>query len=429
MTPLAEKIKQEVEKCVRCGTCRSACPTFNAIYREPASARGKIALVEARISGDVELGTEYQKHIKECALCGACLSSCPREVDTPELVMYARAESARKEGRSLAAKFALKNVLGSESVMPLAFKFATRLQRIFLKATSSENGLVSRFSLPLIGGGRLLPELPETPFMELPRVRALSGTKRGKGARGGRGASGVTVGLFTGCGVNYLMPGVGEAAIRVLESSGAEVVVPQGQVCCGMPALSSGEVLTARDLALKNLEVFESGGFDYITTACATCSNALKETLGKFLATEGPETRARVERFSSRVKDITELLCHEFPYEGGGKSAPGSTVTYHDPCHLGVARGIRDEPRELIERSGMTFREMKNPCKCCGLGGGLTFTNYELSMEIAKNKVESIKQSGAELVATACPGCIVQLRDALHRFGGDQKVVHVVELL
>jgi Fe-S oxidoreductase len=152
----------------------------------------------------------------------------------------------------------------------------------------------------------------------------------------------------------------------------------------------------------------------------------------KLLGGGGPQTRARVENLSSRVKDITELLAGQFSYKGGEKTGPdrdGVVVTYHDPCHLGRAQGIRDEPRELLERSGMTFKEMKNPCKCCGLGGGLTFTNYDLSMEIAKNKVEDIKGTGAQVVATACPGCIIQLKDGLHRFGVNAKVVHLVELL
>jgi glycolate oxidase iron-sulfur subunit len=420
---VTEKIRQETEKCVRCGTCRSGCPTFNAIYRETASARGKIALVEARLTGDEELGEEYLKHIKECTLCGACFSSCPKEVDTPELVMYARAESAEKEGLPLAAQLALKNVLGSERVMPLAFKFASRLQKILLKASNSESGLISRFSLPFLGSGRLLPELPEISFLELPHVRARSDIKRGKRT------SDATVGLFAGCGINYLLPGVGETAIRVLEREGAEVVVPKGQVCCGIPAVSSGEVSTAKNLALKNLEVFETSGLDYITTACATCGHALKQTMTKLLAGEGPSMRTRVKNFSSRVKDITELLRNEFSYKGGEKNDQDTVVTYHDPCHLGRFQAIRDEPRELIERAGAKFKEMKNPCKCCGLGGGLTFTNYELSMKIARNKVESIKDTGAQVVATACPGCMIQLKDGLHRFGGNAKVVHLIELL
>jgi glycolate oxidase iron-sulfur subunit len=427
--PLEEHITEETEKCVRCGTCRSVCPTFNAIHREPASARGKIALIEARLGEDEKLGEAYLRHIKECTLCGACLASCPKEVDTPELVMYARAESVTKQGLPLTAAFALKNVLGSETIMPLAFKFATRLQRILFKGASLENGLISRFSLPLLASGRLLPELPEISFLDRPEVKARDLKDTDEASLETPVAR---VGLFVGCGINYLLPGVGEATIRVLERSGAEVVVPSGQVCCGMPAISRGDVSTARSLTLKNLEVFEKGGFDYIATACATCGHALKEYFMKLLGGEGPKIRARVENFSSRVKDITELLTGGFHYKAGekaGSDRTGLVVTYHDSCHLGRAQGIRDEPRELLERSGMTFKEMGNPCKCCGLGGGLTFANYDLSMEIAKNKVDDIKGTGAQVVATACPGCIVQLKDGLHRFGVNAKVVHVVELL
>ena len=140
----------------------------------------------------------------------------------------------------------------------------------------------------------------------------------------------------------------------------------------------------------------------------------------------------RVE-VSLKVRDITELLVNELGFKGdASRKGAGKklTVTYHDPCHLNRAQGIRKAPRELIANAdGVMFKEMRFPCSCCGLGGGLSTTNYELSIEIARRKAQSVKESGADVLATACPGCIVQLRDAMHRYGVDVKVVHVVELL
>lgn len=420
-----ELLKEEIEKCVRCGTCRSVCPTFKAIGRETACARGRITLVEHRLKGSLELSENYLKHIKECTLCGACKSNCPNGVDTVRIFAGARAEAVEKEGVPFAASVVLKNLL-EPNRLPWALKLANRLQGILFRDAVASSGLLSRFPLPLIGSGRLLPPIAKTPFLELPDVKALSGDGRPGGAKG----KAVRVAFYAGCGVNYLMPEIGTASLDVLKRAGAEAVVPIGQVCCGMPAYAMGDRATAKAMALKNLDIFESCDFDFITTACATCGHGLK-SLFKDMLGDDPELKGRVEAFSKKVRDISELLVNELGFKGKGRGlGHGTKVTYHDPCHLGRAQGVREEPRELIASCpGVSLKEMKNPCSCCGLGGGLSLANYELSMEIAKRKAENIRSSGADVVVTACPGCMVHLRDGLHRFGVDAKVAHVVELL
>lgn len=414
-------LKEEMEKCVRCGTCRSVCPTFKAIGRETASARGKITLIESYSKGVLEFNETYLKHLKECTMCGACKANCPNSVDTLAIYAAARADAVEKEGVPFAASVIFRNLLESNR-LPWALKLANRLQSILFRDASAETGLLSRFSLPLIGRGRLLPPIARTPFLELDEVKALSG------AAGKKGHS-LKVAFYAGCGVNYLMPEVGSASLDALRRAGVEVVVPAGQVCCGMPAYAMGDVSMARSMALKNLELFESHEADFITTSCATCGHGLKKMFVDLLG-DDPELKKRVEAFSARVRDISELLVNELKFKGKGAGEKTRVVTYHDPCHLGRAQGVREEPRELIASSqGVLLKEMKNPCSCCGLGGGLSITNYDLSMEIAKRKAENVRRSGAEIVATGCPGCIVHLRDGLHRFGVKAKVVHVVELL
>ncbi|MEE9613384.1 MAG: (Fe-S)-binding protein [Thermodesulfobacteriota bacterium] len=417
---------KELDACVRCGACRSVCPTFGVIGREPVSPRGKLAMMEARSKGEERFGEAYLSHIGACTLCGACMENCPKGVDVPTCVLAARAEAIREGDGSPLASFVVKNLLNSERLMPWAMKVAARLKvfSLVLKSSTVESGLLSRFPLPLIGDGRLIPKLPETFFLDSPEVSSLS-------EAGGKKDGVPTVGFFAGCGVNYLLPGIGEATLRVLKKAGAKAVVPSGQICCGMPALSMGDVETAKSLALKNIEAFEDEGLDYITTSCATCTHALKSVFMKVLADEGPEMRERVEKFSSRVRDITELLAGELSYNGGGEgSLPrGTPVTYHDPCHLGRFQGIREEPRALLEGAGFALAEMEGPSECCGLGGGLAFSDYDTSSEIAGKKAESIRATGAPVVATACPGCIVQIKDGLHRSGVEARVAHVVELL
>lgn len=418
---------------MRCGACRSICPTFRVLGRETAAARGKLTLVEGYLEGRIDLSEAYIKHIKECTMCGGCRTSCPRGVDTTAVFNAARADAVKKKGLSFAESFVMKNMLDYTGIMPRALKYASRLKGLLFKGSAVEHGLISRFSMPLVGGGRLVPELAETFFLDLKRVKGLGAHAHGK--RGKSPAPATKVAFYAGCGVNFLMPGVGLSSIDALMKAGLEVVVPASQVCCGMPAYYSGDVETAKSLALKNLKVFEDAGAEYIVTSCATCSHGLKNVFREILSGgHDPEMNERVERFSSRVRDITEFLATSTEGEDKG-AGPASDrgkkiVTYHDPCHLNRNQGIRDEPRELLKKNkNIEFREMRFPCSCCGLGAGVSLTNYELSINITKRKADSIRDSGADIVATACPGCIVQLRDGLHKYGVDAKVMHVVELL
>ncbi len=423
-----ENIMEAADMCVRCGACKSVCPTYDVLRKEGGGPRGRVSLVEAQFKGNAGFGPDYLSDIKNCTLCGSCYGACPNGVNVPEMVLQARAEHVRTDGLPAVASFTLKNLLKSDKLMPMALKLASRLQSLVFKDAATGGGLVSRFSLPLVASGRLIPELPSEFFLDRRHVKKFSRAHKNEKTEKPR------VGFFVGCGVNYLLPDIGEATVKVLEECGAEVIVPDAQVCCGMPALSSGERASAAELALKNLEVFEKYELDFITTSCATCGHALKDVFKTVLfETDGsPEMANRVEAFTAKVRDITELLENELGYEGKEAGARNEKVAYHDPCHLKKYQGITEEPRILIEKSGATYTKMKNPCKCCGLGGSLGFTNYELSMDIARKKAKNIIASGADTLATACPGCIIQLKDALHQEGGaeiDINVIHVVELL
>ncbi len=418
----SELIRNEIDKCVRCGTCRPVCPVFKAVGRETACARGKLTLIGSNLKGDLPLTEAYVKHVKECTLCGACKANCPNGVDTTRVYAAAREDIAAKQGLPFTASFILKHVLDSGRVMPFAMRWANRIQSVIFKDSSAGQGLLSRFTTGFAGSGRLVPQLAERFFLDLPEVKAL-----GSGPKSSQGAT--KVAFYAGCGVNYLMPEVGVASLDVLKRAGVDVVVPPAQVCCGIPAYSMGDMDAARAMALKNLEAFESTDADFIATSCATCGYALKKHFRELLG-DDPRLAERVEAFSKKVRDITELLVDELGFKGAGNKAINARVTYHDPCHLGRGQGVREAPRVLIASGkGVELKEMKNPCACCGLGGGLSLVNYELSMEIARKKAENIRGSGAQIVATACPGCMVHLRDGLHRFGVDVKVAHVVELL
>jgi len=437
----------ELSQCVRCGACRSVCPTLNVLRRETASARGKLSLVNAYLAGEIGLSDTFVKHISECVLCGACRQSCPNNIPVPDIIMAARAEVVRDRGIPFLTSAIMKGLRESESFIGKTLKIASVAQRFVFKEVPGERGMQSRFPLPYIQDERLVPPLAKRFFLDMVEeglenvaptfmVGKLWGMNPHATAGRDKAFSGeknIKVGFFAGCLINYVMPDIGLASLKVLEKAGATVFVPSGQTCCGMPALSIGDVEDAKSLALKNLEVFESYDLDFITTACATCTDGLKSRFKELLQDEGPEIKRRVESFSIKVRDITDLLVNELKLTASmldyKPSTNGTVVTYHDPCHLRRGLGIKDEPRELIEIAGFRRKEMRHPCRCCGLGGSFSITNYGLSMEINRSKAEDIKTTGAEIAATACPGCMVQLRDGLHKVGAKVEVKHIVELL
>ena len=422
-----------LNQCVKCGACRSGCPTFAAVQREGASARGRLSVVSAHVDGDIGFSEKYAEHIKNCTLCGSCASICPVGVKTPKIVLAARAESVEKEGLPLGSSLFFKHVLDSKRLGPMAMKVASKVQGLVNVKDGedrgkdsddvSTKGFMSRFILPYLGDGRPPPPLAKKFFLDTKEARS-----PGKLPGGGKGTGTIKVAFFAGCGVNYMLPDVGKATVRLLKGEGADIVIPPAQTCCGMPALSMGDVETAKNLAKKNIEAFEGLDVDFITTSCATCTYALKNKFTELLADDGPEMAERVERFTSSVRDITELLEGEFDVEARDEKA-GESVTYHDPCHLSRGQSIKDAPRDLLAKSGLSFTELKNPCRCCGLGGGLGYTNYKLSMEIAREKAKNIIESNADVVATACPGCMIQIKDGLDLLGSEVRVKHVVELL
>ena len=446
MKKLADYIP-DLSMCVRCGTCRSTCPTLITLGRETASARGKLSLIDAYIRGEIELSDTFVKHISECLLCGACQQSCPNSITVPEIIMAARAEVINDRGLPLITSAIMKGLREPDGFVGKTLKLASFAQRVLFKDASHEGGMQSRLPLPYITDERLVPPLAKRFFMDIVEnvIPAQAGIqtdglildsclrRNDNGLESSSGEKTTKVGFFAGCLINYVMPDIGLASLKVLEKAGAVVIVPRGQTCCGMPAISMGDFEDAKALALKNLEVFEKHNFDFITTSCATCTDGLKNKFRKLLDDEGPEMKRRVDDLCSKVRDITDLLVNELKLPAAmsdlKNSTGGCVVTYHDPCHLRRGLGIKDEPRELIEIAGFDIKEMKHPCRCCGLGGSFSITNYDLSSEINRLKAEDIKGTGAEIAATACPGCMVQLRDGLHKLNAKVEVKHIVELL
>ncbi len=408
--------KEEIEKCVKCGACRAYCPVFSAEPREGRVARGKVTLAKAILQGEVPLQGKVLEELSQCLLCGSCHVQCPNKVPTEEIVAAARRHIAEQNGLSTFGK-TVSVVLGSQKIMDTLMRTGGRMTHFLFKKVPKDSGLRLRFPGSVIFPDRTLPALSAIPFRE--RVPERVQGERGK----------PTVIFFTGCGINYLFPEIGEAMLKILHFLGVTVIIPKEQVCCGFPAVSAGAKNTVEALAEQNFSTLKKYSADYIVTACASCHAGLT----RIYSDMGGEFKA--------IADKTEDIC-AFLMKNGllEKLAPFAqaknfqakekiNVTYHDPCHLRNS-GITREPRAILKTlSRVNYIEMAEAGTCCGLGGTYSVYHYDTSKKIGAKKAGHIANSGADWVATDCPGCIMQLNDSLNHAGLPQKSVHILELI
>ena len=237
------------------------------------------------------------------------------------------------------------------------------------------------------------------------------------------------VGFFSGCSTEFLYPQVGEKLVQTMAAQGCEVHFPRAQMCCGTPVITSGDLELGRELADKNVATLAE--FDAIVTACATCSSSLKE-YGPVLA-DTPEREKAYEAFGSRIRGVSEFFFKDLDLDPGAfkvkQEYRGAKVTWHDPCHLVRYQGIKDEPRRLLrEVDGIEYVEMANADRCCGMAGTFTLYYYDTARAITARKADGIAATGADIVVTECPGCIMQITDAVAQREMPQKVMYILEL-
>lgn len=226
--------------------------------------------------------------------------------------------------------------------------------------------------------------------------------------------NGSKIALFTGCMVDNKLHHIGEALIDVLEANGITIDIPEGQVCCGSPLIRTGQTDMVQELVDKNNEVFRD--YDTVLTICAGCGSTLKNDHPKYGS-------------NLNVMDISEFLVDKLDTDK--MKEVNTTVTWHDPCHLGRGQGIKGQPRDILEQiPGVTFKEMKYPCQCCGAGGGIKAGHPEIAMTLAKEKAKMIEDTGAESVITICPFCQYNIQDGLDAIDReDIKAMNIIELL
>jgi len=411
----------DLDRCVHCGLCLNACPTYRELGLEMDSPRGRIYQM-VQVANGAPITPSYMEHIGLCLACRGCESACPSGVRYGRMVEDARAEieahraSHAPRGRvaRLLRRFVFQRLLQSRPLLTTAGAMLYLYEACGAKAL-----------LRGLGGLRLLGRFGDlaqfAPSAEPPFFFSQIGrTFPPQGPRKYR------VAMLSGCIANVCFARLNEATVRVLQKNGCEVVIPAGQNCCGALHVHSGEREEARRLARRNIDAVLGGNFDAIVTNAAGCGSTLKE-YGELLEDDG-EYAAKAREFSARMRDITEFLAGiELNPRMGRLNA---TVTYQDACHLAHGQRIRGAPRKLLAAiPGLTVREMRGSDLCCGSAGIYNVVENQMSMQLLARKMDLVKATGADVIAAANPGCMLQLETGvrLHRTG--QRVMHVVELL
>ncbi|MBW2520260.1 MAG: (Fe-S)-binding protein [Deltaproteobacteria bacterium] len=406
-----QDLRNEIEMCVKCGACRAHCPVFGVEKHEGRVARGKVALAHAVLDQTIDFEPKMIEDISQCLLCGSCYAQCPNKVPTDEIIAATRRQIAADHGLNSFGK-GVAALLGRPRLMNNLAKAGRFLSPLFFKKLPENSGLRLRFPAPWIEADRTLPPIASKPFRDtVPEFIAGDPNMP-------------TVAFFSGCGINYMYPAIGEAFLKVLKFLGVNVFIPKEQACCGLPAVSAGAQATVEQLALQNLSALSAQRVDFVVTACASCHSGI----GKLYSDLGTD----YQTLAAKTRDIFVFLVeHGLPEKLSSLPATGkrTRVTYHDPCHL-RSHGIVSEPRQILQAiPNIDFVEMAEAGTCCGLGGTYSVHHYQTSKKIGAKKAAHILASGADLVATNCPGCIMQLQDSINHAQGRQRSVHILELL
>lgn len=402
-------------QCVRCASCLNVCPIFQLVgghvYGDVYT--GGIGTILTAFFNEFDDAGELQNL---CIGCGRCKEVCPGKVDIPALILELRNRYVAKKGMPAGQKFLLNSVLPNRKLFHNLLKVGSKAQFPFVSDDKIRH-------LPLffsgLTEGRSLPALAKKPFREqLDRLPKAKNAKK-------------KVGFFGGCLVDFVYPNLGKAAAKILKNMDMQLVYPLEQACCGVPASHLGATDAAVKLAKQNIEAFEKAGVDYVVTVCPTCTSSLKHDFVALLKDE-PAWAKRAENFAAKVHDFSQFVATN---TDNGKilglqvDKHNDKVTYHDSCHLKRNLGIHQEPRELIKISGYNLEEMQWSDRCCGFGGSYSVRYPELSKPILEAKLATIKDTGANIVAMDCPGCLMQIAGGLDKTNSRAKAKHTVELL
>ena len=408
-----------VNQCVHCGLCLAYCPTFSVLGTEMDSPRGRIFLVKSLAEGRMSLSDSTVRHLSLCLDCRACETVCPAGVPYGQLIEAAKAEIERQRpGGPVRRIFRWLNfglLLGHPRLLALAASGARLYQASGLQRLARRSGLIRRLPGTLPAWDALLPTIPSKAARAAPpRLTPAEGPRRAR------------VALLTGCVQSVVFGAHNRATARVLAKNGCDVVVPDGQGCCGALNAHGGDHARALAMARSTIDTFEAAGVEAVIVNTSGCGAHMK-AYGHLLA-DDPAYAARAKRFAASVQDLAEFLARE-PLRGPLSPVP-LTCTYHDPCHVVHGQKIKSEPRHLLAQiPGLRLVELAESDWCCGSAGIYNLTQPEMATRLLHRKVGHVLATQAEAVVTANPGCILQIQAGLSAHDAKVNVLHLVEIL
>lgn len=405
--------------CVHCGLCLNECPTYRVGRQEMDSPRGRIQLIRAVDEGHISLHSQaFLTHTFRCLDCRACETACPSGVKYGRLIEAVRAQTVEAgllPLRRRIAGFALRHVFTRPRVLRL-LAYGLRLYRKSgVQWLLRRTGILHAIAPDLAQIEALAPTASDR-FLQASDLRFVPAV----------GEARYRVGFITGCIMGVALAEAHRASLRVLARNGCEIHIPEHQRCCGALHVHGGERETARELARRNIDAFESADYDAIIINSAGCGSTLKEY--PELLDGDPIYGPKAEAFAARVKDFSEFLA-EIGLSAELAPVPGR-IAYQDACHLVHGQGISRQPRDLITAiPDVELVDIEHPTVCCGSAGLYASTDTELSMQILDEKLDAIQASGAEIIVSGNPGCLIQLRYGARRRGLNLRVIHLAELL
>jgi glycolate oxidase iron-sulfur subunit len=408
-----------ISDCVHCGFCLPACPTYASWGNEMDSPRGRIDLMKGVHDGVIDLDASVVAHFDACLGCMACVTACPSGVQYDLLIESTRATIEEAAPRSTLDR-AFRTLIFA--LMPYPARLRLLALPLVAYAKSGLQKLVRRSGLL-----RKLPPrlaqldalLPPLTFADLRRdvpefTAAKDGNRRAR------------VALVAGCVQRAFFPNVNAATVRVLSAEGCDVRVPAGQGCCGALSLHSGRLDEAKRFARALIERFEHALVDTIVINAAGCGSTLKE-YGELLAGE-PAYAERAHAFAAKVRDVNEFLATLEPQ--APRARMERRVAYHDACHLAHAQRVRDEPRALLRSiPGLELVEIPQGDMCCGSAGTYNLFQPESAREIGERKADNVASVKPDLLASANPGCTIQIQSIMRERGTTLPAAHPIEIL
>ena len=408
--PAVANSEKILRSCVHCGFCTATCPTYLLLGDELDSPRGRIYLIKDMLEGSKPANEEVTRHVDRCLSCLACMTTCPSGVDYMHLVDHARAHIHETYRRPLVDRL-MRSLLAAVLPYPGRFRAALRAARF--------GRMFAGLAKLLPGGARLSAMLALAPSsLPQPTAAARPGVFPAQGGRKAR------VALLRGCAQSVLDPGINEAAIRLLNRHGVEVVQAAEEVCCGALVHHMGRTHDSHEQARRNIDAWtreiEGEGLDAILVTTSGCGTTVKDY--GFMLRLDPDYAEKAARVSALARDISEYL--ETLELGAPTQGAGLSVAYHAACSLQHGQQVKTAPKTLLARAGFDVRDVAEGHICCGSAGTYNMLQPEISQRLRDRKLANIEATGAAIVAAGNIGCITQIAS-----GSARPVVHTVELL